>query len=196
MLENETTILKRRMMMFERAAITLGISNFDKEDNVYTDPVTLLAFRFYNRGWNCGKTSKGTHYVIGSIEIDDPTQTIKFSDRPYKYVNLEEAEKQQMHLVRKYRNKIFIIYTAHKAKKYSDKKAKPTNVNTVDNSLVGDVGDKPFKYADDGFGNLIKLSYKNYLSVIFGFFNNEVGTEHFDRIFLRTKRTYILGENK
>ena len=152
---------------FEKAFIAFakkqGYENFEKDDNGFTCLEVRQAYSFYKAGMKHHTSTVSGCFIIGSVENGDRTGTIAFGKVPVKHSSYVNAVIEMKRLANRHKDRHFIVFSATTAHLKHD----------VARTLMQRMRHKSFTYADDGFGNLIKVPHETRVNVYRFHFNNQ-----------------------
>lgn len=148
--------------VFKSSAANHGITDFEMKGNDYVNPDTQRAWMIFVNGLANMYDSTSNGYVIGTVVSTDGERRMTFSDKPVVHSGIKSATAEARRLSRKVPGSIFAVLSymsCYKDGREFDPKYRGQLTN---------IKRKSFRYADDGFGNLIRvnrvttfLAYKN-----------------------------------
>lgn len=162
------------LQRFEEVAISFGITNFNKDRrNKYTDVTTAKFFKIYLIGKSDAKLAHNSHFILGRVVRNEHSSKIQFSDNPTRHASRTDCQTELDRLSKKYVGETFLMYQCVRARTVEVDSVDDKPHSPAISSVVPTVR-KHFPYADNGFGDLIKVSKEAQMQATFSFFRRDM----------------------
>ena len=162
---------------FEQIAAMNGIDDFEKDGDKYVNEETQKMWNLFNAGFVVGSDSLSNGYVIGKLAYKDGERYISFSDKPAVHSGIKAARIEIRRLSRKNPGIAFAMLSYIAC--YQNGKG----INPTYRAPLSNVRRKSFRYADDGFGNLIRVNHVTLFLAYKNIFNMEDMSEYNTRLY-------------